>query len=122
MVAITTVAACVVEALTVKTLTARCATMTRRSGSIRNMRSQCMHPGWSAARSAFARACLRSRPHAPRSHRGPASTAILIPTLGDLTVALRDPLPEFRFTDFGLIREGCANVAYESIDAITFKL
>src|SRR5262249_33982475 len=27
-----------------------------------------------------------------------------------------------RFTDFGLIREGCANVAYESIDAITFKL
>ena len=33
-----------------------------------------------------------------------------------------DLLPELRFTDSGLICEGRANVAYESIDAITFKL
>jgi hypothetical protein len=31
-------------------------------------------------------------------------------------------LPKLRFTDSGLICEGRANVAYESIDAITFKL
>jgi hypothetical protein len=33
-----------------------------------------------------------------------------------------DLLPELRFTASGLICEGRANVAYESIDAITFKL
>ena len=33
-----------------------------------------------------------------------------------------DLLPELRLTDRGLICEGRANVAYESIDAITFKL
>jgi hypothetical protein len=37
-------------------------------------------------------------------------------------VALRDLLPELRFTDTGLIHEGRVNVAYESIGAITFKL
>jgi hypothetical protein len=37
-------------------------------------------------------------------------------------VTLLDVLPELRFTDSGLICEGRANVAYESIDAITFKL
>jgi hypothetical protein len=37
-------------------------------------------------------------------------------------VALRDPLPELRFTHNGLIHEGRVNVAYESIGAITFKL
>jgi hypothetical protein len=40
----------------------------------------------------------------------------------DSTVALRDPLPELRFTHNGLIHEGRVNVAYESIAAITFKL
>jgi hypothetical protein len=37
-------------------------------------------------------------------------------------VTLVDLLPELRFTDSGLIWEGRANVAYETIDAITFKL
>lgn len=37
-------------------------------------------------------------------------------------MTLLDLLPELRFTDSGLICEGGANVAYESIDAITFKL
>jgi hypothetical protein len=37
-------------------------------------------------------------------------------------VTLVDLLPELRFTDSGLIWEGRANVAYESKDAITFKL
>ena len=46
----------------------------------------------------------------------------LIPTPGDLAVALREPLPELRFTDVGLIHEGRANVTYESIDSITFRL
>jgi hypothetical protein len=37
-------------------------------------------------------------------------------------VAPRDPLPELKFTDVGLIREGRPDVRYEAIDAITFKL
>jgi hypothetical protein len=37
-------------------------------------------------------------------------------------LTLLDPLPELRFSDSGLICVGRANVAYESIDAITFKL
>jgi hypothetical protein len=37
-------------------------------------------------------------------------------------VTLLELLPELRFTDSDLIWEGRANVAYESIDAITFKL
>jgi hypothetical protein len=65
---------------------------------------------------------LTFKAHAPQSHRALYQSAILIPTLGDLTVALRDSLPELRFTDIGLVHEGRGNVAYESIDAITFKL
>ncbi len=38
------------------------------------------------------------------------------------TVTLHDLLPELRFTDSGLVFEGRAYIAYESIDAITFKL
>ena len=37
-------------------------------------------------------------------------------------MTLLDLLPELRFTDSGVICEGRASVAYESIDAITFKL
>jgi hypothetical protein len=37
-------------------------------------------------------------------------------------VTLPDLLPELRFTDSGLICEGRANVAYDSIAGITFKL
>jgi hypothetical protein len=45
-----------------------------------------------------------------------------VPTPEGLTVALRDSLPELRFIDVDLIHEGRANVTYESIDSITFKL
>ena len=37
-------------------------------------------------------------------------------------MTLHDLLPELRFTDSGIICEGRANIAYESIDGITFKL
>jgi hypothetical protein len=40
----------------------------------------------------------------------------------DQTVTPRDLLPELRLTDSGVICAGHANVAYESIDGITFKL
>jgi hypothetical protein len=45
----------------------------------------------------------------PRSMRGRQVTQL-------------DLLPELRLTDDGLIRDGHANIAYEQIDAITFKL
>jgi hypothetical protein len=47
---------------------------------------------------------------------------IFTQTTENSTVTPLDLLPEFRFTDSGLICDGRANVAYESIDAITFKL
>ena len=37
-------------------------------------------------------------------------------------MTLRNLLPELRFTDSGVICEGRGNIAYEQIDAITFKV